>query len=166
MVKNNICDFRGTITISNIRKYKSISYGVDDSYKNKGIKGEYFILGDFTFSEDQGQSHSGIFRGAFQTDFFLDKNNKAQYDDIDLDADAYTNNQFVGQWIDYKTNQVKRCNWGDLRIPNSGNFDIGAGDFSPDDKYLKYGWQSVRDLMSQNSNYKKAKQIEEAKWWK
>jgi hypothetical protein len=166
MVKNNICDFRGTIKILNIRKYKSISYGVDDAYKNKGIKGEYFILGDFMLFENQKQNSSGIFKGVFQTDFFLDKNNRVQYDDIDLSADGYTNNQFVGQWINYKTNQIKRCNWGDFRIPNSGSFDIGAGDFSPDDKYLKYGWQSVRDPIVSNPNNKKAKQIEEVRWWK
>lgn len=45
--------------------------------------------------------------------------------------------------------------------------DIGAGEFSPDNKYLQYGWQSRRDAMNQHSaGYKKAKDIEEAKWWK
>jgi hypothetical protein len=40
MVKKNICEFRGAISISSIRKYKTMSYGIDDEYKNKGIKGQ------------------------------------------------------------------------------------------------------------------------------
>ena len=165
MVKNNICEFKGTIMISNIKKYKTISYGLDDQYKNKGIKGQYVILGNYNFGENETQAHSGTFKGLFQSNFYVDKNNKIHYDDIDNISDGFTNNQFVGQWIDYKTNQVKQCNWGDERIPNSGNFDIGAGEFSPDGKYLKNGWQSVIDRWGSNSNSKRARQKEEAKWW-
>lgn len=156
MVKTNIDDFNGTIKITNIRKLKNISYGVDDEYKNKGIKGEYIIIADYNFLENQEQPHSGMFKGILESDFYIDKNASVHYDDIESNADGYTNNQFVGEWVDYKTNLTKRCNWGDFRAPNSGNLDIGAGEFSPNDKYLKYGWQSIRD-----KNHK----IEEAKWW-
>lgn len=166
MVKNKLNEFTGSIKISNIRKLKSISYGVDDEYKNKGIKGEFIIVGEYRFSENEKQNHSGVFKGICKSDFYLDKNSKIRYDDIEFNSDGYTNNQFVGQWTEYKTNLTKRCNWGDFRIPNSGNFDIGAGEFSPDDKFLKYGWQTVRDLGVSNQNNEKAKQIEEAKWWK
>jgi len=165
MVKNNICVFHGTITITNIRKYKSTSYGVDDEYKNEGIKGQFAAFGNYIFSENQNQIHSGVFKGTFQSNFYLDKNNKIYYDDIDLNSDSYTNNQFVGQWISYKGNLVKRCNWGDFRVPNDGDLDIGAGEFSPNDKYLNLGWQTKRDLSVMQSD-KGAKQIEEAKWWK
>lgn len=157
MVKNNIDEFTGAIKISNIRRLKNMSYGVDDEYKNEGLKGEYIILADYAFSENKGQSHSGTFKGVCGSDFYLDKNSKVHYDDIDLgSSDRFVNNQFVGQWISYDDKLVKRCNWGDFRIPNSGDLDIGAGEFSPDDKYLRYGWQSVRD----NDN------AENAKWWK
>jgi hypothetical protein len=164
MVKDNIDNFKGTITISGIRKYKTMSYGVDDTYKNKGVRGQYVILGNYNFIENENQPHSGTFRGVFQSNFYLDKSGKAHYDDIDNAADGYTNNQFIGRWISHKGNIIKRCNWGDFRIPFSGHLDIGAGEFSPDDQYLKFGWQSVRDLMNSQTN-KKAKQIEEAKWW-
>jgi len=157
MVKNNIDEFAGTIKISHIRKLKNISHGVDDEYKNKGIKGEYIIIADYSFFENKDQPHSGTFKGVLESDFYLDKNYQVHYDDIELNADGYTNNQFVGEWIDYKTNLAKRCNWGDFRIPNSGDLDVGAGEFSPADKYLKYGWQSIRD---------KNEKIENAKWWK
>jgi hypothetical protein len=132
--------------------------------KTKALKDNYVISGSYSFSEDTTQAHSGIFKGDFQSNFYLDKNNKVHYDDIALGSDAYTNNQFVGEWIGYKSKLIKRCNWGDFRVPYSGDLDMGAGDFSPYDKYLKYGWQSVRDMYSKN--VEKAKQIEEAKWWK
>jgi len=166
MVKNNICDFRGTIKISAIGKYKTLSYGVDSSYYNKGIKGQYVITGSYNFNENETQPHSGIFKGVFQSNFYLDKNDKVHYDDIDDVSDGFTNNQFIGQWISYKGNLVKQCNWGDFRIPNDGDLDIGAGEFSPGDKYLKYGWQSCRDFLLSNSKEKKAKLLKEAMWWK
>ncbi|HTD99544.1 MAG TPA: hypothetical protein VK668_09655 [Mucilaginibacter sp.] len=156
MVKNNVDEFRGTITISNIRKLKVTSYGVDDEYKNKGIKGEFVIIGDYSFAEAEQQNHSGFFKGIFKSGFYLDKSNKVRYDDIESNADGYTNNQFVGQWIDYKTKIAKRCNWGDFRVPNSSDLDMGAGEFSPSDKYLKYGWQSLREH---------DEKVENAKWW-
>jgi len=165
MVKSNICDFKGTITISSIKKYKAMSYGVDDTYKNKGIKGQYVIIGNYLFNENETQAHSGVFKGSFQSNFYLDKNNKVRYDDIDLNADGYANNQFIGQWASYKNNIVKKCNWGDFRIPNPGDLDIGAGEFSPNEKYLKYGWQNIHDIVIQNPKNEKAEQIETAKWW-
>ena len=166
MVKGNICEFHGRIDVKKIRKYKETSYGLDDKYKNAGLKGQFIIIGDYMFDEDPKQKYSGVFKGVFAAEFYLDKNGDVHYDDIDLNADGFTNNEFVGTWTAYGSKTSKRANWGDFRIPNSGDLDIGAGDFSPAGKYLKYGWQSCRDIMNQRSpGYKKAKQIEEAKWW-
>jgi len=157
MVKNTIDEFNGSIKISSIHLLIKNQHGCEDGYKYKGMKGEYSIFGEYTFAENSNEPHSGVFKGIFRSDFFINKAGDVVYDDIEGCADGYTNNQFVGEWVSYKNDIAKTCNWGDYRIPNSGNFDIGAGDFSPDDKYLKYGWQSVRDY---------SKQIEEAKWWK
>jgi hypothetical protein len=157
MVKSNIDEFEGIITISNIVKLGYINYGVDDEYKNKGIKGEYTIKADYNFFENKNQPHSGTFKGICESDFYLDKNNKAHYDDLEFEADGYTNNEFIGQWFSYDGKISKRCNWGDFRIPDSGHFDIGAGEFSPhgyDNKYLKNGWQNMND-----------QKAEKAKWW-
>lgn len=93
-----------------------------------------------------------------RAEYFIDKNGKVKYDDTEDCSDSYTNNQFAGTWKSYTDNIIKTCNWGDYRIPASGDLDIGAGEFSPSDKYLKYGWQSLRDCVSQsNPDYKKAK---------
>ena len=161
MVKDNICDFYGSITISNIRKFKVTSNGVDDMYKNAGIKGQFVILGDYIFSENKKQKHAGIFKGVVASRFYIDRNNNVKYDDIDSVSDSFANNQFVGEWTVYKGTLTERCNWGDFRIPNSGDLDIGAGEFSPNEKYLKNGWQSRRDEIVSNQN---TKSIREVQW--
>jgi hypothetical protein len=163
MVKNNICEFRGSIVISNIRKLKVTSNGLDDKYKNTGIKGQFVILGDYMFAESKKQDQAGTFKGIVLSKFYIDKEGNIKYDDIDSVSDSFTNNQFVGEWSSYKGKLVERCNWGDFRIPNSGDLDIGAGDFSPNEKYLKNGWQSIADEMAAN---KDAKKSGEAQWWK
>ena len=166
MVKGNICEFHGVINITNIRKYKTPSNGVHEMYKNTGIKGQFIIIGDYIFDENQNQKHSGAFKGVFATEFYVGKDGKIKYDDIELNADGFNNNQFVGTWTEYAGKTSKRANWGDFRIPDSGDLDIGAGEFSPADKYLEYGWQSLRNRVKQESpGYKKAVAIEEAKWW-
>lgn len=147
MVKNNVDEFRGTLKITNIRQAKITSFGIDDEYKNKGLKGQFVILGEYDLSEEKSLKHTGEFKGVFRTNFYLDKYAKVHYDDIDL-GDSYNNNQFVGTWVQYDSKLIKRCNWGDYRIPNSGDFDIGAGDFSPS---KGAGWKNV---------------VDKRKWWK
>lgn len=166
MVKNNICDFKGSLEITNIRKYKLTSYGVDDEYKNKGIIGQYAILGDYVLTEDTKQKNTGVFKGSFKTEFYLTKDDKIHYDDIEIYADGYSNNEFVGTWISNKTKIIKPCNWGDYRVPGSNDLDVGAGEFSPADKYLRFGWQSVRDTYNQGAASEKAKKEEGRAWWK
>ncbi|WP_299578777.1 hypothetical protein [Mucilaginibacter sp.] len=146
MVKDNICDFYGTITISNIRKFKVTSNGVDDVYKNAGIKGQFVIFGDYIFSENKNQKHAGTFKGVVASRFYIDRYNNIKYDDIDSVSDSFTNNQFVGEWTAYKGTLTERCNWGDFRIPDSGDLDIGTGEFSPNEKYLKNGWKNIGSI--------------------
>lgn len=165
MVKNNKDEFRGIIKIINIRKYTQTSYGVDDELKDKGIKGEYLLVGIYNLTETATQEHAGTFSGTLVSKFYLDKNNVVKYDDIDKNADGYSNNQLAGKWVSHNGKLIKRCNWGDYRIPNSQGLDGGAGEFSPNDKYLTAGWQNVRDAYGNSKLSAKAKQIEKAKWW-
>ncbi|WP_148807340.1 hypothetical protein [Campylobacter concisus] len=51
----------------------------------------------------------------------------------------YANDLFCGECKVGKA-QIKPCAWGHYRIPNSGDLDVGAGEFSPNIKYLNNGW--------------------------
>jgi len=57
-----------------------------------------------------------------------------------MSSDEYRNNQYVGTWIDYETKEEKTCNWGEYRIPFSGDLDYGSAQFAPREKYYNKGW--------------------------
>lgn len=158
--------FKGTLKVTNIRKYNVTSGGIDNTYKNKGIIGEYSIFGTYLFSQDSVQAHSGIFKGIFQSDFYLTKDGLIHYDDIEIISDGFSNNEFIGTWTSFDKQINKTCNWSDYRIPNSGDLDGGAGDFSPIGKYLPYGWQNLRDIGAQGTLSVKARKEENRPWWK
>lgn len=87
-----------------------------------------------------------------------------------LIADGYSNCQYEGTWTSYKTSKTKTCNWGDYRIPNSKDLDNGCGEFIPQEKYAKFGWQNYILLFTipYDDDYEKNPiYIEENReWWK
>ena len=140
-VKSNICDFIGKITITKIQELKNQNFGVDSEYKKSGIKNQGLLTAKYEFFENKEHNHSGQFQGILQSKWYLDKDEKIKYNDIDLDADGYFNNAFVGIWKTYNSANEKICNWGDYRVPNSNcDFDIGTGEFGVSRKYLMNGW--------------------------
>lgn len=82
----------------------------------------------------------GDYIGSLIINTYYDKKlKKYVYDDLDP-SDSYKNNQSVGYW---KINDKYTIfNWGNNRIPNSGDLDIGIGEFSPNKKYYKNGWKN------------------------
>lgn len=173
MVKDNKCDFRGSLLITSIRLFKNMHWGVDDEFKNSGIKYEGILLGTYAFAENKSEKYSGVFQGVFCSRWFEDHHGAILCDTIEYYSDNFCNNQFVGTWRSYGGTHSEVCNWGDDRIPLSGNLDEGAGEFSPQDKYLKYGWQGYRKLESQSAsttfkrvNRAREKWEKDGEWWK
>ncbi len=142
LVANNKCDFAGTITITQIREYENLHFGIDNVYKNKGIVAEGMLIGDYRFEENEDQPHSGEFTGIMTIYWYLDKFGIFHYDRIQWYSDTYKNNQYIGIWKDYSTGQEKPCNWGEYRIPFSGDLDIGTAEFYANPKYDNKGWKS------------------------
>jgi len=149
-VKTNICRFQGRITIEEAFLYTEGDIpGIDQGY----------VQGTYTFFEDPEQSGTGIFEGNFRTDFYFDDKGTIQYDALMIIADGYRNNQFEGTWTSYRSGTVKECNWGDYRIPEGRGLDVGAGNFSPAEKYNKNGWESYR------SPWEKSPKGQVEPWW-
>lgn len=140
LVLNNKCDFTGIIEIEQIREYKALHLGADNKLKDQGIKAQGALIGKYSFKENKTQAHSGEFAGVMTLYWYLDKNGTLLYDDIRIYSDEYRNNQYVGIWKDYLTKKAKTCNWGEYRIPFSGDLDYGAAEFSPREKYYDKGW--------------------------
>jgi len=144
LVGDNKCTFEGTIKLRQVRLFKKLHYGMDDVLKNAGVKAQGLLIGEYSFMEENSQSHSGLFSGISTTYWYVDKNDILHYDWIEWFSDRYRNNQFVGKWTEYKAKTSKICNWGESRIPFSGDLDIGAGEFSPNSKYAEMGWADYK----------------------
>jgi len=160
MVKENICEFQGTITITNVFNFKETDM--------PGIK-QGKVVGEYLFNENPAQKHVGQFKGVFSSNWYLDKDGILKYDDLSDVADGFTNNEFVGTWTSYSGTTIKICNWGDSRIPMSGDLDDGTGEFHPSDKYQANGWLTYDEAYSGGYDKEKterARKIEQMEWWK
>ncbi|MEO0728701.1 MAG: hypothetical protein AAFZ63_29465 [Bacteroidota bacterium] len=158
MVKNTICDFTGVIRINEIRTFNEFHFGVDNEYEHAGIKSQGILIGAYEFRENREQVHSGIFKGELSARWYLNKDDQMVYDDIQLVADGYVNNAFVGVWRSDASNNEKLCNWGDYRVPMANeDFDIGVAELSVSDKYRDKGWE---DTGSENTLLNMR-----VKWW-
>ena len=164
-VKGIICDFSGTIKLSEIKLIKKLNFGVDDEYKDKGIKSQGILIADYEFKENPNLKHSGIFKGHLYSKWYLDSKDQIKYNNIGQNSDGYMNNAFIGIWKEHSTSKEKKCNWADFRVPKANpDFDIGVGDFSPSDKYYKNGWEHYQKAWL-NGN-KEAQDEELKEWWK
>jgi len=144
LVENNKCDFSGTIKITQVRVYKTMHFGLDNKYGNRGLKSQGVLIGDYEFKENPNQNHSGIFKGIMILNWYLDNFGILHYDNIRWYSDNYKNNQYIGTWSEYNSKSYKVCNWGEKRIPFSGDLDIGAAEFSPNSKYYDKGWEDLK----------------------
>lgn len=159
-VKETICSFQGIITMKQAKTYIN---GDIPTYK------QGFANCDVILYEDKKQSSTGFIKGVLKSYFIIDNRGQFRYDGLSFVADGFSNNQFIGSWTSYKTNVSKKCNWGDYRIPESGDLDIGAGEFSVNEKYVKNGWLSyMLENMAPNGAIVKPsvdKNGDNKKWW-
>ncbi len=149
-VKENEMDFEGEINVLEIDVIAP-HYEIDDRFKNDGIKTQGILFAKYELREDSNQKASGRFVGNMMLRWLVDKDNELQYDVFD--GDGSNNNQYSGKWISYKTRAAKVANWGEGRIPNSGDLDYSADGFWPNEKYKSKGWE----------NYEYPQQIESRK---
>jgi hypothetical protein len=160
MVKDNICEFQGTITITNVFKVKNPEFPETTQGK---------VVGEYLFYENPSQKHVGQFKGVFSSNWYFDKEGNLKYDDLMDGADGFTNNEFVGTWTNYAGTITKVCNWGDDRIPMSDDLDNGAGEFHPDKKYHANGWLNYVQAYGGGLDKVKAEEarkVEQSEWWK
>ncbi len=49
-------------------------------------------------------------------------------------------------WV--KKNIHTIFNWGNGRIPDAGDLDVGTGEFFPNEKYKKFRWNNFKKYSS------------------
>jgi hypothetical protein len=171
-VAGYVSAFSGTLVLRQVRELRQLKPLTEAALETainafRSAQREGFALADYELRESPGQPKSGVFRGVTRTNWFLNKRGQLRYDELYGAGDGYCNNQFVGTWTSYATKKALRCNWGDYRIPNSGDFDIGAGEFSPADKYLAFGWQELREADMQGNEAARRREARTSQtWWK
>jgi hypothetical protein len=140
-VKNNVCDFTGTMRLSWVRRAHA-----PDACEND-IRPAVQGISCFTyeFNEDPKQKHTGSFRGTAVLLWYLNKKKELCYDITWNCSDSFVNNCFVGTWMSYTTKVSRPCNWGDARIPFSDELDSGVGEFHPKANFLRFGWDTYEN---------------------
>lgn len=162
-VGSNLERFEGVIRLDGIKQLKPTVVEIDDQSMPSIYEG--VLSASYEFYEPKNNKHSGFFSGTYHGKFRITAENEVLCNDLDLFSDRYINNMFVGTWTDYQTNDSKLCKWADFRVPDvSGDFDLGAGEFSPNKKYNDKGWKTYHEAFFNND--KKALEIEEGTWWK
>ena len=155
-VKNNITCFTGNIHISKFKQLDAEYYPIN----------RYKIIAKYEFKEDSTQYNTGAFSGRLESDFFIYKDS-VYMDEIYSGVDGYYNNQYEGVWKSYKTNAIKKANFGIGRIPNDNGLDIGSSEFRVDPSKQHLGWDSYMNVMTPNNkNYQQATAEEQREWWK
>ena len=148
-IDNEIKSFQGTFRIKEVKLFTEMRWGADDEYKNRSIKAQGVLIGEYKLYQDRNLKNSGSFEGVLSALWYLTDEGEVKFDNIEFDADPYKNNQFIGTWTKYDGTKKLRSNWGDYRIPDSGDLDVGVGEFSPNSKYLKNGWMSYAENVHQ-----------------
>jgi hypothetical protein len=168
-VEGNICEFQGTIGLKKFLIYDKMHFGVDDYYKNHGIKVQGVLIADYIFYEHPKQTHAGCFKGEINSAWYIDNDYNLIYDDIESVSDNWSNNQFFGIWTSYSDHKSEKCNWGHARIPESGDLDIGVAEFYPDEQYWDKGWEIYIKAYVEypgTAQNKEARNLENMEWWK
>ncbi len=125
--------FSGTVSVEKIELLPNRHFGVDGEFKGR-VRVEGVLHGRYLFSESDGSALDGTMTLAW----YIDGKGRLLYDDIDIVSDGYSNNQYTGRWS--LGSQMQTANWGEYRIPDSKELDIGAGEFSASPKFKANGW--------------------------
>lgn len=133
LLKGRQTPFSGTLSVEKIELLSMRHFGVDSEFKGS-VKVEGILHGRYLFSESDGSALDG----AMTLAWYIDGKGRLLYDDIDMVSDGYSNNQYKGRWS--LGDQAQTANWGEYRIPDSKELDIGAGEFSANPKFKANGW--------------------------
>ncbi len=149
---NLVYKFHGTVKVLNVRKlnyHKELLVATnskDEEYIEIFKLNRYMIISEINIcSINKGIGDiCGI-----MVSYVYERNRQIFYDDLEFVSDGYSNNLFVGEWRNFMLapKNKYRCCWGNYKIPNSGDLNVGIVDFCPNTKYLKYGWKSYYDAL-------------------
>ena len=140
VMNKNKRTFKGTFSLQSHYKFTEPTF--EEPLKNGDIEG--FSTFSYQLAEDEKLSATGVFKGEMLVLWSKEANKKPIYPNIFFYTDGERNYQFFGTWTSYTTKKTSVASWGVYRIPCSGDFDEGVGDFIPKPQYWQYGWEEFR----------------------
>ena len=140
VMNKNKRTFKGTFSLQSHYKFTEPTF--EEPLKNGDIEG--FSIFSYQLAEDEKLSATGVFKGEMLVLWYKRINKNPIYSNIFFYTDGERNYQFFGTWTSYKTKKTSVASWGIYRIPCSGDFDEGVGDFIPKPQYWQYGWEEFR----------------------
>ncbi|QNR25142.1 hypothetical protein [Croceimicrobium hydrocarbonivorans] len=153
-VSGNICDFKGSVNILKILEIKG----------EHGFPDQATLFAEYELYEDSTQNHAGIFKGTFECSIVIDHQRKEiKLDESSEYSDGYYNRTYVGTWKSYNSGNLKKCIWGDYRLPFTFDFDQGDGEMIGNEKYLENGWTTFGD--GSEYDFTAAKPRLKIQWW-
>lgn len=141
VMNKNKRTFKGTFSLQSHYKFTEPTF--EEPLKNGDIEG-FSIFSYQLAEEDEKLSATGVFKGEMLVLWYKRINKNPIYSNIFFYTDGERNYQFFGTWTSYKTKKTSVASWGIYRIPCSGDFDEGVGDFIPKPQYWQYGWEEFR----------------------
>ena len=141
VMNKNKRTFKGTFTL--LSHYRLTEPAFDEDEPLKKGEAEGFSTFSYTLKEDENLTATGVFKGKMIV-MWLKKVNAAPVYFLPFNRDSERNYQFFGTWTSYTTKKTSVASWGEYRIPCSGDFDEGVGDFIPKPQYWQYGWEEFR----------------------
>ena len=142
VMNKNKRTFKGTFIL--LSHYRLTEPAFDEDEPLKKGEAEGFSTFSYTLKEDENLTATGIFKGEMLVLWYKGINKKPVYTELFIQSDGSRNYQFFGTWTSYKTKKTSVASWGEDRIPCSGDFDLGDGDFGPNPKYWQYGLEEFR----------------------
>ena len=140
VMNKNKRTFKGTFSLQSHYKFTEPTF--EEPLKNGDIEG--FSTFSYQLAEDEKLSATGVFKGEMLVLWYKRINKNPIYSNIFFYTDGERNYQFFGTWTSYTTKKTSVASWGVYRIPCSGDFDEGVGDFIPKPQYWQYGWEEFR----------------------
>lgn len=136
-LKGLVTTFNGVITIKRIIVHPGNIYQPEKPSEDQLV--DYF--GTYYLAEEKNLNGSGEFTGSFHCQLTLRQN--LLFDDlIEYMGDGFSNFIFQGTWKSYNSQDVKKCIWGQGRLPDTNDFNQGDGDRVVNNKYQHNGWDS------------------------
>ena len=133
VMNKNKRTFKGTFTLQSHYRLTAPAFDGDEPLKKGEAEG--FSTFSYTLKEDENLTATGVFKGEMLILWYKAINKKPIYTELFIQSDGSRNYQFFGTWTSYKTKKTSIASWGEYRIPCSGDFDLGDGDFGPNPKY-------------------------------